>query len=108
MYKDQKFFLDKLNKKQAESFIQYGFFVIVIVLMLFAHSIFRWSHYHNNTQMSTWETEEKVSYDDVTNPDPGRKYFNKILVVKTIRAKTFPYVETTRIKTSMGLYSQEK
>jgi len=104
----QKVLLQKLNKKQKESFIQYGFFVIIFFVVLISHSFLRWNHYKNNTQMSSKEVEKTISYDKINNPDPNRIYFEKIKVVKTVRATGFMKVKTTRERIPQGTWSREK
>lgn len=105
---NQKILLQKLNKKQKETSIQYGLYVIIFFVMLLSHSFLRWNHYRDNTKMSTEEIERKISYDDINNPDPNRIYFYKIQRIKTIRVKGFMRVEKSIKEINSGTWSREK
>lgn len=105
---NQKILLQKLNKKQKESFIQYGVYVIIFFIMVLSHSFLRWNYYKDNTTMSSREIERKISYDEVNNPSPNRIYFYKINRVKTVRAKGFMRVEKIIKEENLGTWSREK
>jgi len=104
----QKVLLQKLNKKQKESFIQFGFYVILFFVMIISHSFLRWNHYKDNTKMSSKEIERKISYDDIQNPDANKVYFYKIQKIKTIRAVGFMRVKTIKEEKNLGTWSREK
>lgn len=105
---NQKNLLQKLNKKQKETFIQYGLYVIIFFVIIFSHSFLRWKHYKDNTTMSSREIEVRISYDNVNNPDPNKIYFYRINRIKTVRAKKFMRVETVIKEVNLGTWSREK
>lgn len=80
---------------------------IFIILLLF-HSFVRWMHYRDYTNMSVRHIEEKVSYDELKNPNPERRYYRKYDIIKTTHSNGFLLVKTTKEKIYKGMYSKKK
>jgi hypothetical protein len=51
---------------------------------------------------------EKVSYDEINNPNPDYAYFRKFKITKTIRSNGFLLVKTTKKKEYIETYGERK
>lgn len=96
------------NKKSKEVSIVVSFFIFMIFLTIFANSIARWLHYHNNTEMISKEIEKSISMDEVPDPDPSKYYYRKVKRTKIVRAKGFPKVETIIEEKDLGIFSKKE
>ena len=64
------------TKHTAKSYIIiYGYFISIIMIMLMMFTVTRWYHFKDNDYYSITENEVTAPYENISNPEPNKKYF---------------------------------
>jgi hypothetical protein len=85
---------------------------IIIICMIILSMFFRahnlWNKYNGFVESEVEEIEKEISETDIVKPVSGRFYFEKIKIITTITAGTYPFLSIKKEEVSMGFYSRNK